>query len=139
MVAEKAVKRRKLAAIFAWLVVAACGIGFYLEQRSDPLIEDVKNIQHATAPDRAEIVGSPARHVPEWRYTTAWTVETLLTWSEYLKRVDSEMPNGFHPVHETRRITYTRQLAADTQLVTLERLTDGPPLKVNVAFVSAAN
>ena len=122
--ASRTVWRQLLGGWLLCVALLACG-GFDA---------DVRDLQARTVPGGARLVATSPITRDAFSATATWEVGTPMGWDEYLKQVRERLI-GFKEGADTQ---FTKTLAGDDQILRLERLTVGPPLRVRVTLRALA-
>ena len=125
----------------SWLIVIALfvagGLVFlYVRSPNDDAIEsDVVQVKAASMPPDARLMDSPRPTRDGNSFETSWTFETYDTWGQYREWLAGHPFLDFRSIAATQP-TFRRTLSGDFQHFTVEKISDGPPLRVKVSFRS---
>lgn len=125
-------------AVLATFATLACSH----EDRPDRFFStEFARVKTATLPPDAGILGDLRLDRAASSRSAGWEIESKLTWEKYVASVEGLLA-GYRRQEEHERaaaVSFTKRADGDSFSVSLEKLANGPPLKVRVTFVAAAD
>jgi len=126
------------------LIVAVTGVlGFVMLVRHFGRFDfrrEARRIHKITTPAGGEVADLSDPQREAFSIEVSWTVKTQLEWKDYTAFLKQEVPREYRVFSEDdRHIQFMRILGTDTLFLSVERLSDGPPLRARLNFSGHAS
>jgi hypothetical protein len=99
------------------------------------VLRETADLRRRTIPPNADVLraGDLARR--PYAVEASWDFQTQLDWAEYAKSVEAKLSAGYRCTGATAdALVFSRHQSGDAVCVRVERLSDGPPLRVRVIY-----
>lgn len=128
---------------FVWMLVLGAALVALVGYCRKPLSPSdprwISGLVDRVTPPGAVLLAGPDRNFDEFTLRASWDFETAQTWQTYSGwagsrlRVDSWAARPARP----SELVYGKALPGDSLVLTLERLSPGPPLRIRATFTAS--